>query len=104
MVNSINKLTSSNSIIEEVSKTIITNDMQKLIDLLSSYKSKGYFSNKIQGIYANSVEAAAILATVTGAWIKDSHNTLVGRGGVGGYNHFHDILRTIHIWYGDKKQ
>ena len=45
-------------------------------------------------------QAAAILATVTGAWIKEG--SFIGRGGQGGYNHFHDLLKTIHIWYGSR--
>lgn len=102
MVNSINNLTSAGGLIGEVTKTVITGDMKSLIDLIKTYKTNGYFSKKIQGIYADSVEAAAILATVTGAWIK-SDGSLVGRGCVGGYNHFHDLMRTIHIWYGSQK-
>ena len=51
------------------------------------------------GIYADSVEAATKLAIVTGAWIKNANYAL---GGVGGYYHFHDLLKLIHIWYGNK--
>lgn len=39
---------------------------------------------------------------VAGAWLSKKDAVLVGRGGAGGYNHFHDLAKTIHIWYGDK--
>ena len=54
------------------------------------------------GIYADSVEAAATLAVVTCAWIKGGGTELYAYGGSGGYYHFHDIGRKIHIWYGNK--
>ena len=53
--------------------------------------------------YTDSAEAAATLAVVTGAQIKDKDPELYGYGGSGGYNHFHDFNHKIHIWYGDKK-
>lgn len=102
IINSINDITASAGIIADVAKTVITTDMQKLIDLIKGYKSRGYFANKRSGIYADSVEAAATLAVVTGAWIKDPEIGIVGRGSVNGYNHLHNFSRTIHIWYGSK--
>ena len=57
---------------------------------------------KAIGIYADSVEAAATLAVVTGAFIDDTSMGLVGMGGSGGYYHFHDFNHIIHIWYGSK--
>lgn len=102
MVNAISNLTSNADIIADVGKAVMSNDMTNLIEKLKSFKSKGYFSTKTQGIYADSVEAAATLAAITGAWIKDAEIGLIGAGGTGGYNHFHNSSRTIHIWYGSK--
>ena len=102
MINSISDLTSNEGIIEDVNKTIVTEEMQKAIDLLQGYRKNGYFAGDKKGIYADSVEAAATLAVVTGAWIKDTAVGLEGMGVIGGYNHFHNSRRTIHIWYGSK--
>lgn len=102
MVNAASNLTSTKGILTAIAKTIIAKDMKGLIDTIKSYKSKGYFSSKVQGIYADSVEAAATLATVMGAWIKSGDTSLMGYGGAGGYYHFHNLSRTIHIWYGDR--
>ena len=76
----------------------------ELIDLPKGYKKNGYLAQRALGIYADSVEAAATLAVVTGAWIGEKDTELFGYGGAGGYYHFHNIERTIHIWYGSKIQ
>lgn len=102
MVNAITDLTSNNEIIKVISEVAVGKEQQELIDLLIKLKKDGFFSYKVQGIYTETVEAAATLAVLTGAWIKDKGKGLVGRGGVNGYNHFHDINKKIHIWYGDK--
>lgn len=102
MVNVVNNITSNADILVDVAKVIITRDMTNLMEKLKKFKSNGYFSSKAQGIYAESPTAASTLAVVAGAWIKDSTIGLVGYGGSGGYNHFHDLARTIHIWYGSK--
>lgn len=102
MVNTINNLTSNVDILADTAKTIITGDMTNLIEKLKRFKSSGYFSSKAQGIYADSVTAATTLAVVAGAWLDEKDAVLIGRGGSGGYNHFHNVSRTIHIWYGSK--
>ena len=78
------------------------NSFGELVDLLKGYKKNGYLAQRALGIYADSVEAAATLAVVTGAWINNGDTELFGYGGAGGYYHFHNIERTIHIWYGSK--
>lgn len=102
MVNAVNNITSNADILVDVAKVIITRDMTNLMEKLKKFKSNGYFSSKAQGIYAESPTAASTLAVVAGARIKDSTIGLVGYGGSGGYNHFHDLAKTIHIWYGSK--
>ena len=102
LVNAKENLTSNADILKDVGKAVITGDMQKLIDKLEMFKKNGYFSTKAQGIYADNVTAATLLATVSGAWIKDKNVGIAGYGGSGGYYHLHNLTRTIHIWYGDK--
>ena len=72
--------------------------------MLKGYKKNGYLAQRALGIYADSVEAAATITVVTGAWIGEKDTKLFGYGGTGGYYHFHDINKTIHIWYGSKIQ
>ena len=101
-INSIEKLTSNNDIIDAIKDILANNPFGELIDLLKGYKKNGYLAQRALGIYADSVEAAATLAVVTGAWINNGDTELFGYGGAGGYYHFHNIERTIHIWYGSK--
>ena len=100
MINTINEITNNKDIIDALSKVVLSKELQALVENLKIYKTKGYFSNKVQGIYADSVEAAATLASVTGAWFKGDDAYPYGYGGMNGYNHMHDLLRKIHIWYG----
>lgn len=102
LVNSIENITNNNDIINAVKNILTSNTFGGLIDLIKGYQKNGYFSSKVMGIYADSVEAAATLASVTGAWIKGGDTELYAYGGSGGYYHFHNIGRTIHIWYGSK--
>lgn len=101
-VNSIESVTKNNDIIDAVKNILTNNSFGELIDLLKGYKKNGYLAQRSLGIYADSVEAAATLAAVTGAWIKDVNEGFVAYGGTGGYYHFHDINKTIHIWYGSR--
>ena len=98
LVNSIENITNNNDIINAVKNILTNNTFGELIDLIKGYQKNGYFGSKIMGIYADSVEAAATLAVVTGAWIKGGDPELYAYGGSGGYYHFHNIGRTIHIW------
>ncbi len=102
LVNAVESLTGDKGIIDAVTKTVITQDLQNLIDLIARYKKNGYFGKQAMGVYADTAEAATTLAIVTGAWIKDTDARLYAYGGSGGYNHYHDIARIIHIWYGSK--
>ena len=102
LVNSIENITNNNDIINAVKNILTSNTFGGLIDLIKGYQKNGYFSSKVMGIYADSVEAAATLAVVTGAFIDNADVGLVGMGGSGGYYHFHDFNHKIHIWYGSK--
>ena len=102
LVNSIENITNNNDIINAVKNILTSNTFGGLIDLIKGYQKNGYLGKKAIGIYADSVEAAATLASVTGAWIKGGDTELYAYGGSGGYYHFHNIGRTIHIWYGSK--
>ncbi len=102
LVNSINKLTNNVDIINTVNTVLSKNVFTDFVEQIKGYHKNGYLGKKAIGIYANSALAATTLAAVTGAWIKDGDTALYAYGGDGGYYHFHDLQRTIHIWYGDK--
>ena len=102
LVNSIENITNNNDIINAVKNILTNNTFDDLIEVLKEYQKNGYLGKKAIGIYADSVEAAATLASVTGAFIDDTAIGLVGMGGSGGYYHFHDLKHKIHIWYGSK--
>ena len=102
MVNGIENITTNSAITDAVKAIVMGGGLSALADLIKDYARRGYFGKKAMGIYADSVTAATLLATLSGAWFKDVDGALVGRGGSGGYYHFHDLARTIHIWYGDR--
>ena len=102
LVNSVENITNNNDISNAVKNILTNNTFGGLIDLIKGYQKNGYFGSKVMGIYTDSVEAAATLAVVTGAWIKNLVDGIVAYGGSGGYYHFHDIGRKIHIWYGSR--
>ena len=101
-INSIENFTSNGDIINSVKNILTNNTLGEIVDLIKGYHKDGYLGKKAIGIYADSVEAAATLAVVTGAFIDDTSMGLVGMGGSGGYYHFHDFNHIIHIWYGSK--
>lgn len=102
LINSIEDVTKNTDIINSVKNILARNQFGALVDLIKNYQNKGYFKNNRVGIYADSVEAAATLAVVTGAFINQVDIGLVGMGGTGGYYHFHDLNHNIHIWYGNR--
>ena len=103
LINSINELTSNFNIISAVNNIFIpSSSLSELANTIRGYQNT-YFRGNTFGIYADSAEAAATLAVVTGAQIRSKDTELYGYGGAGGYNHFHDINHKIHIWYGAKK-
>ena len=102
LINKIEDVTKNSDIIDAVKNILSNNTFGGLVDLIKNYQKNGYLAQRSIGIYADSVEAAATLAVVTGAWIKESDSKLFAYGGAGGYYHLHDIDRKIHIWYGSK--
>lgn len=102
IISSLEKFTSNSELLSIIMQTVLTPNLLTLVETIKGYHNKGYFGKKVVGIYADSAEAAATLAFVTGAWIKKQEDGFVAYGGAGGYYHFHDLLKKIHIWYGEK--
>lgn len=101
IINSLEKFTSNNEIIELI-KNVDFDSITTILNTIKGYKSKGYFGKKAVGIYADSLEAAGVLAYTVGAFVKDKAIGFAAYGGEGGYYHFHDLKHLIHIWYGGK--